>query len=391
MTKKRKVCLITGTRADYGILYWLMDEIRNDDSLTLQLVVTGMHISPEFGLTFQQIEKDGFNIDYKVEMLLSSDTAVATSKSMGLGMIGFADAYETLKPDLIVVLGDRFEIFSAVSSALIARIPVAHIHGGETTEGAYDESLRHSITKMSHLHFTSTEIYQNRVIQLGEQPKQVFNVGAPGIDNISRLQLLSRDEFEKSIGFKLNKRNLLVTFHPVTLENSSAEQQFSSLLTALDELSSTHIIFTKANSDTGGRIINKLIDKYVGLHSGKAIAFTTLGQIRYLSAMQHVDGVIGNSSSGLLEAPSFNIGTVNVGDRQKGRVKADSIIDCEPNYLDIKSAIKTLYSMEYQTGLKYIVNPYRQENTIGKIIKVIKCYPLENILKKRFYDCSVNE
>ena len=391
MTKKRKVCLITGTRADYGILYWLMDEIRNDDSLTLQLVVTGMHISPEFGLTFQQIEKDGFNIDYKVEMLLSSDTAVATSKSIGLGMIGFADAYETLKPDLVVVLGDRFEIFSAVSSALIARIPVAHIHGGETTEGAYDESLRHSITKMSHLHFTSTEIYQNRVIQLGEQPKQVFNVGALGIDNIGRLQLLSRDEFEKSIDFKLNKRNLLVTFHPVTLENSSAEKQFSSLLTALDELSSTHIIFTKANSDTGGRIINKLIDKYVGLHSGKAIAFTTLGQIRYLSAMQHVDGVIGNSSSGLLEAPSFNIGTVNVGDRQKGRVKADSIIDCEPNYLDIKSAIKTLYSMEYQSGLKYIVNPYRQEDTIGKIIKVIKCYSLENILKKRFYNCSVNE
>ena len=391
MTKKRKICVITGTRADYGILYWLMDEIRNDDSLTLQLVVTGMHISPEFGLTFQQIEKDGFNIDYKVEMLLSSDTAVATSKSIGLGMIGFADAYETLKPDLVVVLGDRFEIFSAVSSALIARIPVAHIHGGETTEGAYDESLRHSITKMSHLHFTSTEIYQNRVIQLGEQPKQVFNVGALGIDNIGRLQLLSRDEFEKSIDFKLNKRNLLVTFHPVTLENSSAEKQFSSLLTALDELSSTHIIFTKANSDTGGRIINKLIDKYVGLHSGKAIAFTTLGQIRYLSAMQHVDGVIGNSSSGLLEAPSFNIGTVNVGDRQKGRVKADSIIDCEPNYLDIKSAIKTLYSMEYQSGLKYIVNPYRQEDTIGKIIKVIKCYSLENILKKRFYNCSVNE
>jgi GDP/UDP-N,N'-diacetylbacillosamine 2-epimerase (hydrolysing) len=391
MSKKRKVCFITGTRAEYGLLYWLMDEIRNDDSLTLQLIVTGMHLSPEFGLTFYQIEKDGFKIDFKVEMLLSSDTAVATSKSMGLGMIGFADAYETLKPDLIVVLGDRFEIFSAVSAALISRIPVAHIHGGETTEGAYDESLRHSITKMSHLHFTSTEKYYNRVVQMGEQPKQVFNVGAPGIDNISRLQLISRDEFEKSIDFKLNKRNLLVTFHPVTLENASAEQQFSSLLTALDDLSSTHIIFTKANSDTGGRIINNLIDKYVGSHPDKAIAFTTLGQIRYLSAMQYVDGVIGNSSSGLLEAPSFKIGTVNVGDRQKGRVKAKSIIDCEPNYLDIKSPIIMLYIIEYHSGLRDIVNPYRQENTIGKIIKVIKGYPLENILQKSFYDLSVNE
>ena len=386
MTKRRKICVVTGTRAEYGLLYWLMNKIKNDESLMLQLVVTGMHLSPEFGLTYQQIEKDGFKINYKVEMLLSSDTSVATSKSMGLGVIGFADAYETLKPDLIVVLGDRFEIFSAVIAAMTTRIPLAHIHGGETTEGVYDESIRHSITKMSHLHFTSTETYRKRVIQLGEQPKHVFNVGAPGIENIKCLSLLSRDRFEKSINFKLNKKNLLVTFHPVTLENSFAELQFSYLLKALDDLHNTHILFTKANADAGGRIINNLIDNYVNSHSDKAIAFTSLGQLGYLSAMQHVDGVIGNSSSGLIEAPAFNIGTINIGDRQKGRIKAESVIDCLPTVISIKDALTKLYSTNFDKTLKSVKSPYGEGETSEKILDVIKNFPYDGLIKKKFYD-----
>jgi GDP/UDP-N,N'-diacetylbacillosamine 2-epimerase (hydrolysing) len=386
MIKKRKICIITGSRADYGLLYWLIKEVSRDDSLVLQLIVTGMHLSTEFGLTYKQIEKDGFEIDYKVEMLLSSDTAVSTSKSMGLGIIGFADAYEMLKPDLIVVLGDRFEIFSAVCAAMSTRIPVAHIHGGETTEGAYDESIRHSITKMSHLHFTSTEIYRNRVIQLGEQPKHVFNLGAPGIDNIKRFNLLSIDEFEKSIDFMLDKKNLLVTFHPVTLENTSAEQQFLCLLKALDGLHNTHIIFTKANADTGGRIINNMIDEYVNSHLDKAISFTSLGQLRYLSAMQYVDGVIGNSSSGLIEAPTFNIGTVNIGDRQKGRIKAESVIDCLPTVSSIKDALTKLYSTNFNKKLKSVKNPYGEGETSERILDIIKTFSYIGLIKKRFYD-----
>jgi GDP/UDP-N,N'-diacetylbacillosamine 2-epimerase (hydrolysing) len=386
MIKKRKICIVTGSRADYGLLYRLMKKVSSDDFLVLQLLVTGMHLSSEFGLTYKQIEKDGFEIDYKVEMLLSSDTAVSTSKSMGLGMIGFADAYETLKPNLIVVLGDRFEIFSAVCAAMSTRIPVAHIHGGETTEGAYDESIRHSITKMSHLHFTSTEIYRNRVIQLGEQPKHVFNVGAPGIDNIKRFNLLSIDEFEKSIDFMLDKKNLLVTFHPVTLENTSAEQQFSCLLKALDGLHNTHIIFTKANADTGGRIINNMIDEYVNSHLYKAIAFTSLGQLRYLSAMQYVDGVIGNSSSGLIEAPTFNIGTVNIGDRQKGRIKAESVVDCLPTVSSIKDALTKLYSTNFNKKLKSVKNPYGEGETSERILGIIKTFPYDGLIKKIFYD-----
>jgi GDP/UDP-N,N'-diacetylbacillosamine 2-epimerase (hydrolysing) len=287
-----------------------------------------MHLSPEFGLTYKEIEKE-FKINKKIEMLLSSDTSVGISKSMGLAQISFAESYDELKPDIVIVLGDRYEIFSATSAAMIARIPIAHIHGGEKTEGAFDESISHSITKMSHLHFTATEEYKNRVIQLGEHPSRVFNVGGMGIENIKRLKLLSKDEFEKSIEFKLNIKNILVTFHPVTLENSTAKEQFQELLDAIDELEDTNIIFTKANSDTDGRVINQMIDEYVTKNSHKSIVFTSLGQLRYLSALQYVDAVVGNSSSGLAEAPSFKIGTINIGDRQKGRIKASSVIDCE--------------------------------------------------------------
>lgn len=385
MSPKRKICVVTGTRAEYGLLYWLMKEIKQHPSLELQLIVTGMHLSPEFGLTYKEIEKE-FTIDKKIEMLLSSDTAIGINKSMGLAQVGFAEAYDELSPDIIVVLGDRYEIFSAVSAAMISRIPIAHIHGGESTEGLIDEAIRHSITKMSHLHFTSTNDYKNRVIQLGEDPKRVFNVGALGIENIKRLQLLSQKEFEESVQFKLNSQNLLVTFHPVTLEKETAQEQFQTLLHTLDDLQNTHIIFTKANSDTNGRIINQMIDTYVTAHSHKAIAFESLGQLRYLSALQYIDAVVGNSSSGLLEAPSFKIGTINIGDRQKGRIKADSVIDCEPNQTSMKSAFEKLYSEDFQNRLKEVKNPYDNGNSSHKIIDTLVNTSLDDILKKSFFD-----
>ncbi|MCD4756732.1 MAG: UDP-N-acetylglucosamine 2-epimerase [Arcobacteraceae bacterium] len=388
-TNKRKICVVTGTRAEYGLLYWLMKEIVADEELELQIIATGMHLSPEFGLTYKEIEKE-FKIDKKIEMLLSSDTSIGISKSMGLAQISFAESYEELKPDIVVVLGDRFEIFSAVSSAMIARIPIAHLHGGETTEGAFDESIRHSITKMSHLHFTATEEYRKRVVQLGEDQNRVFNVGGMGTENIKRLELLSKDDFEKSIEFKLNKKNILVTFHPVSLENSTAKEQFKELLDAIDELKNTNIIFTKANSDTDGRIINQMIDEYVLENSHKSICFTSLGQLRYLSALQYVDTMVGNSSSGLAETPSFKVGTINIGDRQKGRIKAKSIIDCEPNKSSILQAFAKLYSKAFQKSLTSTINPYGEGCASVKIIEELKKVDLKNILKKSFYDLKVD-
>lgn len=385
---KRKICVVTGTRAEYGLLYWLMKEIEADKDLELQIIVTGMHLSPEFGLTYKEIEKE-FKIDKKIEMLLSSDTSIGISKSMGLAQIGFAEAYEELKPDLVVVLGDRYEIFSAASAAMIARILIAHLHGGETTEGAFDESIRHSITKMSHLHFTAAEEYKNRVIQLGEHPSRVFNVGGMGIENIKRLKLLSKEEFEASIDFKLNKKNLLVTFHPVTLESSTAKEQFEELLNAIDELQDTNIIFTKANSDTDGRVINQMIDEYVSTHNIKSIGFTSLGQLRYLSALQFVDAVVGNSSSGLLEAPTFKIGTINIGDRQKGRIMADSVICCNTCKDDIKESFIKLYSEEFQKRVENIRNPYGNGRASENIKEIIKSFNLDNVLKKSFYNIKV--
>ena len=381
----KKICVVTGTRAEYGLLYWLLKEIEADKELQLQVIVTGMHLSPEFGLTYKEIEKE-FKINKKIEMLLSSDTSVGISKSMGLAQISFAESYDELKPDIVIVLGDRYEIFSATSAAMIAKIPIAHLHGGEATEGLIDEPIRHSITKMSHLHFTATNEYKNRVIQLGENPSRVFNVGGMGIENIKRLKLLSKDEFEKSIEFKLNIKNILVTFHPVTLENSTAKEQFKELLDAIDELEDTNIIFTKANSDTDGRVINQMIDEYVTKNSHKSIVFTSLGQLRYLSALQYVDAVVGNSSSGLAEAPSFKIGTINIGDRQKGRIKASSVIDCEPNKDSILKSFEKLYSKEFQETLKTTINPYGNGCASKKIVEILKSVDLGNILKKSFYD-----
>lgn len=380
-----RFCVITGTRAEYGLLYWLMKEIQADPDLQLQLIVTGMHLSPEFGLTYKEIAKE-FTIDKKIEMLLSSDTPIGISKSIGLAQISFAEAFAELAPDLIIVLGDRYEIFAAASAAMIARIPIAHLHGGETTEGAFDEAMRHSITKMSHLHFTANEEYRKRVIQLGEHPDRVFNVGGMGVENIQRLSLLGQNEFEKSIDFTLADNNLLITFHPVTLEDATAEAQFSELLAALDQLEDTHLIFTKANSDTAGRIINQMIDAYVRANPHKAVAFTSLGQLRYLSALQYVDAMVGNSSSGLAEAPSFKIGTINIGDRQKGRMKAASVIDCEPTRAAITQAFSTLYSNEFQASLSQVKNPYGEGCPSLRIIGTLKKTVLKSIVKKTFFD-----
>ncbi len=385
----RKVCVITGTRAEYGLLRWVMQGIKDDAEMTLQVIATGMHLSPEFGLTYREIEKDGFQIDRKVEMLTSSDTSVGIAKSMGLGMIGFSDALHELKPDLIVVLGDRFEIFAAVSAALVARIPVAHLHGGETTEGAFDEALRHSITKMSHLHFVATEEYRQRVIQLGEQPERVFLVGGLGIDNIKHLKLLDRTALETSLDFKLGPKNLLVTFHPVTLESQCSAQQMSELLTALDQLGEhTHLIFTMPNADNGGRELIEMVKEFVATHVN-ARAYTSLGQLRFLSCVKLVDGVVGNSSSGLAEVPSLQTGTVNIGDRQRGRLKAQSVIDCMPQSQAILEAISKLYSTPYRQALSSVVNPYGNGGASAKIVQTLRNQDLTDLLKKSFYNLNL--
>jgi len=384
----KKICVVTGTRAEYGLLYWVMKSIEKDKELELQLIVTGMHLSTEFGLTYRQIEEDGFLINKKIEILLSSDTSIGISKSMGLAMISFSEAFQELKPDLVLVLGDRFEIFSAVSAAMISRIPIVHCHGGESTEGLIDESIRHAITKMSHIHFCSTNEYRNRIIQLGESPKSVFNVGALGIENINKLKLFSKGDFEKSISFKLDKKySFLVTFHPVTLESSTAEEQIDQLLKAIDNIQNCNIIFTKSNSDTDGRIINQKIDSYVKNNLDKSICFTSLGQLRYLSALKYVDCVIGNSSSGLIEVPSFKIATVNIGDRQRGRIIAKSVIQSDPTCKNIEESIRKAISVNFKADvLLNVDNPYGKGNSSERIIDVLKETILDNILKKRFYD-----
>lgn len=385
----RSICVITGTRAEYGLLRLVMKGIAAEPSLRLQVIATGMHLSPEFGLTYREIERDGFFIDYKVEMLTSSDTPVGIAKSMGLGMIGFADALNVLKPDLIIVLGDRFEIFAAVSAALTARIPVAHLHGGEATEGLIDEAIRHAITKMSQLHFVAAEPYRLRVIQLGEQPHNVHLVGGLGVDNIKSLTLLDRAALEASLNMRFGRKNLLVTFHPVTLESASAEQQMAELLSALDGLVDTQVIITLPNADTDGRALIKMVEQYATSRAHVHV-FTSLGQLRYLSCLALVDGVVGNSSSGLAEVPSFCKGTVNIGDRQRGRLMADSVINCEPSCADIERALEVLYSAAFQAQLTHVKNPYGDGGASAKIVQVIKSVELEGILKKRFYDCPAS-
>ena len=381
----RKVCVITGSRAEYGLLRWVMQGIKDDPSLTLQIIATGMHLSPQFGSTYKEIEGDGFAIDQKVHILTGSDTPVGITKSMGNGMIGFADALNELKPDLIVVLGDRFEIFSAVAAALVARIPVAHIHGGELTEGLIDDPIRHSITKMSHLHFVAAEDYRKRVIQLGESPNHVFNVGGLGIDNISKTKLIGKEQLEDHLQFKFQERNLLVTFHPVTLEDETAEEQLGELLAALNDYPNLGLIFTMPNADPGGRVLFDLIDGFI-LTRKNAISRTSLGSDVYLSCLAQVDGVIGNSSSGLLEVPTFKIGTINIGDRQRGRLTCSSVINCGATRNEINNALAKLFTSEFQKSLKTAENPNGVSGASEKVVEILTHVQIDNIIKKVFHD-----
>lgn len=383
----RKICVVTGTRAEYGIMQNLIKLLDEDSEVELQLLVTGMHLSPEFGYTIKSIVEDGFLISKKVEVLLSSDTPIGISKSMGLGMISFAEALEELAPDIMVVLGDRFEIFSAVAAAMIARIPVGHIHGGEATEGLIDEPIRHSITKMAHIHFPATDEYRSRIIQLGEQPDRVFCTGTPGLDNILSLDLLSKEDFENSIGFDLEgSTTALLTFHPVTLDFSSAEEQFSAVLAAISSRPEMKVIFTMPNSDTDGRVIIKMINDFVAKNPKQYKAFVSLGQLKYLSALKYVDLVIGNSSSGLIEVPSFKIPTINIGDRQRGRIKAASVINCEPTKSAICQALSQALDPCFKASLQSLKNPYGETGASKRIKDILCSIDLENIIKKKFYD-----
>ncbi|AZN38515.1 UDP-N-acetylglucosamine 2-epimerase [Paenibacillus albus] len=385
----RKICVVTGSRAEYGLMYWLLREIQEDPELTLQLVVTGMHLSPEFGLTHRQINHDGFTIDDKVEMLLSSDTPVGITKSMGLGLIGFADVFARLQPDVVVILGDRYEMMVVAQSAMIANIPIAHLHGGESTEGVVDEAIRHSITKMAQLHFTAAEKYRQRVIQLGEHPDRVFNVGAVGLDNTRRLALLTRAQLEETISFKLGELCFLVTYHPVTLSYQSVEEQTRQLFEALDHYQHAKVIITKPNSDTNGRIIASLIDEFAKANEGRVITFVSMGQLRYLSALQFVDVVIGNSSSGIYEAPVFHTPTVNIGTRQTGRLMGSSVIHCGESSSAIIQAVDQALSEDFQSKLFNQAPLYGTGDASSRIKTILKEVNLEGILYKSFFEVQI--
>ncbi|MDM1352181.1 UDP-N-acetylglucosamine 2-epimerase (hydrolyzing) [Myroides marinus] len=368
----KKICVTTATRAEYGLLRPLIKAIHEHPEFQLQLLVTGAHLSPEFGLTKEFIIKDGYIIDEEVEMLLSSDTAVGVSKSMGLGLIGYAEAFKRLQADAVIILGDRYEMLAMASAAIISKLPIIHLHGGEITEGAYDDAIRHAITKLSYLHFTSTEEYRRRVIQMGEHPERVYNVGAIGIDNINELPLLSRAELEESLGVKFKRNNYQITFHPETLSNISSEEQFKNLLEALDQLEDSFFVFTKANADTDGRVINRLIDEYVVLNKDKAVAFHSLGALRFLSLVKMCDAIIGNSSSGILEAPSLFTATINIGDRQKGRIQAKSIINCDNSVTSILNAIVKSKEAHFKMLVSNVLNPYDNGGAVDKIIQVLE-------------------
>jgi len=384
----RKIAVITGTRAEYGLLYWIIKSVYEDKELELQLIVTGMHLSPEFGMTVKEIEKDGFPIAEKVEMLLSSDTEIAIATAMGIGMIGFAKAYERLRPDIAVVLGDRFEILSAVAAATPFRLPVAHIHGGEVTEGVMDDLFRHAITKMSHIHFTATDEYKKKVIQMGELPENVFCFGAPGLDNIYKLDLIDKEELYQELGLPFETKVGVVTYHPVTLEKGTAELQISELLQALRSFPDIYWVFTLPNADTGGRIIAKLINNFARNNPDKGKVFTSLGRVRYLSLLKHASVMVGNSSSGIIEAPSFELPVVNVGDRQRGRVRAQNVIDvldCKEEAIAL--AVDKAISSVFKASLKGLKNPYGNGIASAKIVKNLKTIPLsEKLIKKRFYE-----
>lgn len=387
MTKK--IAVFTGTRAEYGLLYWLLKDIQADPELSLQLLVSGMHLSPEFGETYKQIEKDGFTIDEKIEILLSSDSSVGIAKSMGLGVLGFADALSRLAPDALIILGDRFEALAAAQTAMILRIPVVHLHGGEITEGAYDDAIRHAITKLSYLHATSTEEYRQRVIQLGEAPDRVFNVGAIGLDHLNRGDFMSIEELAESLNFPLRQPYIVATYHPVTLADEEPVSSFNALLNALDSFPDVQVILTYPNADDGGRKIIPLLETYASKYSERVLVIPSLGQARYLSAIKHAAAVVGNSSSGIIEVPSFNVPTVNIGTRQKGRLAATSVLHCEATTLAIQSSLTSALNGSYRQDDAKIHNPYGQGNASQQVISIMK--NLKFTAVKSFYDVKVSD
>ena len=386
MTKK--VTVFTGTRAEYGLLYWLLKDIQSDKDLSLQLLVSGMHLSPEFGETYRQIEKDGFKIDEKIEILLSSDSAVGTAKSMGLGVLGFADALSRLSPDVLVILGDRFEALAAAQTAMILRIPVVHLHGGEITEGAYDDAIRHAITKLSYLHATSTEEYRQRVIQLGEAPDRVFNVGAIGLDHLKRSTFMSVDELATSLQFPLKSPYVVVTYHPVTLADEEPTASFTAMLEALDKYPNIQVILTYPNADDGGRKIIALIEAYAAKQPQRVLAIPSLGQLRYLSAVKHAAAVVGNSSSGIIEVPSLDVPTINIGMRQKGRLAAKSVLHCDATTAAIHAALEVAFSPCHKAADAKVHNPYGQGDSSQQVISMLKSMTFTPV--KSFYDVKVS-
>lgn len=385
MTCKKKICVVTGSRAEYGLLKSLMKKISENEKLELQILVTGMHLSSDYGSTYQEIENDGFHIDLKVSAEKTRDNPIGISDAIGQGVAGCARAFAKLNPDLVVLLGDRFEIFAAATAALISKVPIAHLHGGESTVGAYDEAFRHSITKMSHLHFVAAEEYRKRVIQLGEDPRNVFLVGGLGVDAIYNLPLLAKPDLEKQLGFKFNKKNLLITFHPITLENNVESSQFRALLTSLSSLKDTNLIFTLPNIDNGSGEIRLLLESYAK-SKPNTFLFSSMGQLKYLSCMAYVDAVVGNSSSGIAEAPTFKTGTINIGSRQQGRLFASSVINCEPNSASITLGLKKLYTSPFQESLKHVVNPYGSPGASERIVQKLCQIKTEPLRMKVFYD-----
>ncbi len=382
---KRKICVVTGGRSDYGLLKWLMKAVQADKDLELQVIATGMHLSPKFGSTVNEIEQDGIKIDEKIECLDVGDSALDTASAMARTMIGCTEAYSRLRPDLVLVPGDRFEIFSAVAAALVSNIPVAHLHGGEVTSGAVDESFRHAITKMSSLHFVANDVYRRRVVQMGENSRHVYNVGGLGVDAILNVELLSKEQLSSGLGSNFLNKSLLITFHPETATANSALQQIKEIFKALEELNDTTLIFTMPNADMGNSIIADSIRNFATQGNNRYF-FESLGQTRYLSMLSLVDGVIGNSSSGLAEAPSFKIGTINIGDRQKGRIQASSVLNCEASQSHVVAAIEEMYSDGFQSRLKTTVNPYGAGGASQSIVEILKEVNLEGLIMKSFND-----
>jgi len=381
---KRKICVVTGARSDFGLLRFLMEDIKKCPSLELQVIVTGMHLSPEFGSTYKEVGQY-FDIDYKVDTHLGSDTSVAITKSMGYGLIGMADALDGLSPNFVVLLGDRFEILPAAIATVMKRIPLAHIHGGETTQGAIDESLRHAITKLANVHFVATEPYRRRVLQMGEDPERVFLVGGLGVDAIDRIKFMERSELEQRFNLLFNKRNLLITFHPATLESESPALQMQTLLDVLDILADTSLIFTFPNADMGSRELMMQVKRFAETRPN-VFAYESMGQEGYLSCLRQMDGVIGNSSSGLLEAPALGVPTVNIGSRQKGRLVASSVINCDPVKDEMARSIKYIYDPDFRSNLQNTISPYGKGGASNRILEILKSLPLNDLLRKPFHD-----